>query len=177
MTATLARAEVVIQVDVGIGDAAHGCPAVDFPTLLGGSSPRLHAYLKEHSIAEKFHAMVELGGRNSRMKDFFDIHILSETFTFDFQDLASAIGSTFSRRRRPLPTVAPLGLTAEFSLDEMKRQQWAAFLRKARVRSAILPFEEVVASLSVFLMPAVIEAGAPTGRSARWESSMRKWVS
>ena len=78
--------------------------------------------------------------------------------------------------RGPLPTAAPLGLTAEFSADAMKRQQWSTSLKKARVRSPIPPFEEVVASLAHFLMPAVVEAGTPTGRSSRWEPTILKWV-
>jgi hypothetical protein len=58
----------------------------------------------------------------------------------------------------------------------MKRQQWAAFLKEARVRSVIPPFGEVVASLADFLMPAVVEAGAPTERSASWEPARREWM-
>ena len=35
--------------------------------------PILRAYTKETALAEKFEAMVTLGERNSRMKDYFDV--------------------------------------------------------------------------------------------------------
>lgn len=50
--------------------------------LLTNSPVRLHAYPVEASIAEKFHAMVNLDLQNSRMKDFYDIWILSRTLAF-----------------------------------------------------------------------------------------------
>ena len=177
MTATLAKAEVAIQIDVGIGDAAHDCPVVGFPTLLGGSSPQLRAYPKETPVAEKFHAMVELGGRNSRLKDFHDIYVLSGIFHFDMQRLARSIASTFQRRGREIPPEVPFGLTAQFTGDAMKRQQWTAFLRKSRVRAELPPFEEIVASLVQFLMPAVDESRNQTGRAAHWDPALRRWIS
>ena len=37
----------------------------------------------EAVVAEKLHAMVMLGERNSRYKDFYDLHVLAQTFRFD----------------------------------------------------------------------------------------------
>lgn len=49
-------------------------------------------------IAEKFQAMVALGRANSRMKDFYDIWILSKSFDFAGDRIACAIAATFARR-------------------------------------------------------------------------------
>jgi Nucleotidyl transferase AbiEii toxin, Type IV TA system len=49
---------------------------LDFPV------PHLRAYARETVIAEKFQAMVMLGHANTRMKDFYDIWVLSQTFEF-----------------------------------------------------------------------------------------------
>ncbi len=42
-------------------------------TDYGGMPVRLNAYPVETSVAEKFHAMVDLDMQNSRMKDFYAI--------------------------------------------------------------------------------------------------------
>ena len=41
------------------------------------------AYPREAVVAEKLEAMVVLGDRNSRIKDFFDLHHLASHFEFD----------------------------------------------------------------------------------------------
>lgn len=70
----LGPARIPIQIDIGFGDVVSSVIAqTDFPVLLDFPSPRLRMYPKETVIAEKLHAMVELGMTNSRMKDFFDL--------------------------------------------------------------------------------------------------------
>jgi hypothetical protein len=44
-------------------------------------APRLRAYQRETVVAEKFHAMVERGIANSRMKDYFDLWFFTESAT------------------------------------------------------------------------------------------------
>jgi hypothetical protein len=85
----------------------------------------------ETAIAEKLHAMVELGSKNSRMRDFFDARE-----RFDGAELARAIASTFSRRRTPVPAALPLALTVEFAAIEGKPAQWNAFARRLPAASA-----------------------------------------
>ena len=102
-TATLAGARIPLQIDIGFGDAVvPGPQQAEYPTLLDSSPPRLWVYPKETVVAEKFEAMVSLGIANSRMKDFYDLYVLSERFDFDGDLLARAIAATFARRRTAL---------------------------------------------------------------------------
>lgn len=48
--------------------------------------------------------MVLLGQATSRMKDFYDIWVLSRTFTFDPVRRSSAIQAIFERQSTVLPT-------------------------------------------------------------------------
>ncbi len=74
LRANVERARVRVQVDVGFGDAVDPPPQrVTYPSLLDAPPPVVMAYSREVVIAEKFHAMVDLGMDNSRMKDYFDI--------------------------------------------------------------------------------------------------------
>lgn len=45
----------------------------------------------ETSIAEKFQAVVKLGELNSRMKDFYDIWLLSRQHEFQSENLKGAL--------------------------------------------------------------------------------------
>ena len=60
-----------VNVDVGFGDQVTPKPSqVDFPALLDFPHPRIRAYPATTVVAEKFQAMVALGERNTRLKDF-----------------------------------------------------------------------------------------------------------
>ena len=69
----------------------------DFPTLLNSPAPRLLCYSRESAIAEKFESMIKLGKLNSRMKDFYDIWLLSQQFDFNGAGLTEAIHLTFEQ--------------------------------------------------------------------------------
>ena len=161
LTAFLENARIAVQVDIGFGDAAVPEPQeVDFPTLLGSfAAPHLLAYQKETTIAEKLHALVVLERSNSRMKDFFDVYVLSEEFTLT-QDRLSTVRDAFARRGTAIPAEVPDGLTQDFAGDIGKGTQWKAFL-KQNVTSprAALQLPEVIDALASFLLP-VLAAGA-----------------
>jgi hypothetical protein len=129
---SLDGAIIPLQVDIGFGDATLPEPQeADFPTLLPGlQAPRLMAYQKETTIAEKFHAIVNLGRENTRMKDFFDLYILSQEFSFDKGTLHQAILFTFQKRGTEMPTSIPDGLSQDFASDPDKITQWQSFLKQ-----------------------------------------------
>ncbi|MEO6277507.1 nucleotidyl transferase AbiEii/AbiGii toxin family protein [Roseateles sp.] len=129
-TAALAGARIPITVDVGFGDAVEpGVEDIDLPVLLDMPSPHLRAYPPETVIAEKFHAMVVLGRANTRMKDYYDVWMLTGAFEIDPERLHRAIVATFERRRTSIPLGTPDGLSDAFATDPGKQRQWDAFAR------------------------------------------------
>src|SRR5262249_44815107 len=83
MTAALERARIPLQVDVGYGDAVvPSAIDLDYPTLLGSSTPRIRAYPLETVVSEKVEAVVTLGMVNSRMKDYYDLWLIAASFEF-----------------------------------------------------------------------------------------------
>lgn len=144
--ARLGAARLKVQVDVGIGDAVTPAPQwIEYPGLLDLPRPRLLAYPRETMLAEKLHAMVLFGLRNSRMKDYFDVYALLREGKLEAAGLGSAIAATFERRRAALPDRTPAGLSEAFAGDAAKRAQWKAFLEKNRLKAPSL--EEVVAEI------------------------------
>lgn len=129
-TAKLAGARIPITVDVGFGDAVEpGVEDIDLPVLLDMPSPHLRAYPQETVIAEKLHAMVVLGMANSRMKDYYDVWMLTSASEPDPERLRRAIVATFARRGTPIPSLIPDGLSDDFTNDPGKLRQWVAFAR------------------------------------------------
>ena len=102
-----------------------------YPSLLGFPAPEVLAYPREAVIAEKLEAMIVFGDRNSRIKDFFDLHYLASRFEFDRATLAEAIRRTFERRRTPIPREAPIGLTPLYWQNPSRPAQIRAFARRA----------------------------------------------
>jgi hypothetical protein len=99
----LGNARVDVQIDVGTGDIITPTPVeIDYPTLLDLPAPHLKTYPKETVVAEKLEAMIQLGLRNSRMKDFFDLWLMARHFEFDGPTLAESIRRTCERRQTPV---------------------------------------------------------------------------
>ena len=104
MLALLERVRIKIQVDVGFGDTMVPAPEEGiFPPLLDLPAPLLRLYPRETVVAEKFHAVVELGAFNTRMKDFYDFWALARGFEFEGEVLGRALAFTFEKRGTTLP--------------------------------------------------------------------------
>lgn len=134
LRASMGAARLTVQVDIGIGDVVTPAPEwLEYPGLLDLPRPRLRAYPRETVIAEKLHAMEHLGLRNSRMKDYFDVHALLREGKIDEAQLAKAIAATFARRQTALPDEMPQGLGDGFASDPTKKAQWQQFLARNRL--------------------------------------------
>lgn len=130
--ATLARARIPMQIDIGFGDVIVPEPSeVQYPTLLEFPPPVLIGYPKETVVAEKLEAMTALGLLNSRIKDYYDLALLSRVFSFDGRLLVTAIRATFRHRGTAIEPNT-VGLSGAFSADPARSAQWRAFLRRSR---------------------------------------------
>ena len=165
----LDAARIYMQIDVGFGDVVYPAPEEsDLPVMLDFPAPRLLCYSRESSISEKFEAMVKLGMLNSRMKDFYDIWLLSRQFDFRGAELARAIGLTFERRGTELP----LEIEA-FSQPfvDAKQTQWTAFRNRLQQLHVPASFAEITASVEQFLSPVVAALSSGKRSPAYWAAS------
>lgn len=149
----LGNARVHLQIDIGFGDVIVPGPVkVTYPAILDFPAPELNGYTMESAIAEKFQAMVKLGVLNSRMKDFYDLWMLSRVFDFKGQTLAKAIEKTFENRNTPI-TIDPMVFDPSFANDGDKKAQWRGFIGKARLADVPEAFEEIVEAIREFIQP------------------------
>jgi predicted nucleotidyltransferase component of viral defense system len=150
--ATVDTAKIRIVIDIAFGDSVEpGLQEMDLPVLLDFPAPHLRVYARETVIAEKFQAMVMLGRANSRMKDLYDIWVLSWNFEFKDDKLSRAIAATFARRKTEIPKKPPDALTTDFAEDPTKATQWNSFIEDVAFQPGTLA--DIVKDLAVFLMP------------------------
>jgi len=162
---TLDNARVHMQIDVGFDDIVHPEPIeTEFPTILKSPIPRLLCYSRESVIAEKFEAMLKLGELNSRMKDFYDIWLLSRQFDFNGKELAEAIRLTLEHRGTEIPEDIT-AFTKEFV--DAKQVQWKAFYKRLAQEHVPDDFAVIVAGVEAFLEPIINGAKVPN----KWPAS------
>ncbi len=155
LRASLGKATVPLQVDIGFGDVVTPERVeADYPTLLDHPAPRIWTYPRETVVAEKFEAMLSLGAGNSRLKDFWDVAMLAELFAFDGDTLRTAIDETLRRRKTALTREIPDALRPTFYENAARIEQWQAFIRKGGAGlTGPTSFGEVGESVRVFLGP------------------------
>ncbi len=154
--AFLGKARIRVQVDIGVEPGVAVSPEeVAYPVLLSSlPAPRVPAYPRELTVAEKFEAMVRLGIRNSRMKDFHDVWALAGSFSFEGTALQGAIASCFGRRGTPLKAETPRVLTRPFYRIPELEDRWRHYLAAGAV--LVLPpgrFETIGERIVRFLSP------------------------
>lgn len=116
-------------------------------------APNLRAYPVYSVIAEKFHAVVVLGEANTRIKDYFDLHVLIEREQVEASVLVQAIRATFARRDTSLPEEMPPGLTKAFAENEEKDLQWRNFLSRNQLDEQGMGLSDLVTELRDFFAP------------------------
>lgn len=155
--AKLGNVVLNLQIDIGFGDAiTPEASEVEYPILLDLPAPKIRAYPQETVVAEKLQAMIALDIVTSRMKDFYDLWMMSRSFTFNGVVLTQAIMATFERRNTSIPKTEPTALRTSFAQDTNKQTQWKAFLTRNRFNE--ISFMKVIEDLRTFLLKPLLAA-------------------
>jgi len=164
----LGQTRIPMQVDIGFGDRiVPAAKEISFPTLLDMEPPVIRSYAVETIIAEKFEAALDLADLNSRMKDFFDIWILSQKYPFGGKSLQEAIIATCRRRKTSISSKAQI-FSREFANRYNKQIQWSAFLRKGPMGEVPEEFSIIMESIQDFLLPVTLETENENSFESEW---------
>lgn len=150
----LGKPQLVLQMDIGIGDAVTLEPElISYPTLLDYPEPKILVYRRETAIAEKFQAMVQLAKFNSRMKDYYDLWLLSQQFDFEPEVLGIALKATFERRETALPQTLDSLFTSD--LTEALESVWKRYHRSNQLGENVQDFRAVIQGIKAMIQPAL----------------------
>ena len=142
-----------LQIDIGFSDIITPAPVnLQFPSLLHElPKVEINAYSIETIIAEKFHAMIDLGTLNSRMKDFYDVYMLLKNNDINTENLKTAVLNTFKQRNSNFLKEHEI-FSISFYENAIRLKLWKSFLRKIKF-SGELEFPHVVISILEKLQP------------------------
>ena len=174
--ARIGRARYPVQVDIGFGDAVTPEPdELDYPTLLDFAAPRLRAYPRTTVVAEKFEAMVRFGLGSTRIKDFYDLIVLSRLFEFEGPVLADAIRATFDRRGTEIPSGVPPALSPEFAQKPEGARLWRQFIEDDAMIAKNVDLSTVLDELGGFVLPPAHAAASRDSFQLRWIPGRGGW--
>lgn len=180
LRAFIGKTEIPVQVDIGFGDHVYPSPGQrEFPVMLDDlPAPTILMYPPETVIAEKLEAAIRFGETNGRIKDFYDLWVISRTFRFDLATLAEAIRGTLARRGTDIPGAVPVALALEFADSPDRQKLWAGFLRRNPPSVPPPSFATLMVDLRRFLLPVLSVAMRPdsTG-TAQWNPDSGSWSS
>ena len=168
----LDRSRIPIGIDIGFGDIIFPkAIKIDFPVILDFEAPKINVYSLESSIAEKLESVVKNGFLNSRYKDIYDIYILSNNFSFVYNELQNAVFETFTNRKTPI-TSNSLDFIKEFVSDPIHQIRWKAFLKK---KKALIPIsmKDAITRMLSFVQP-LFEGSYST--TALWDPEKGSWT-
>ena len=144
-TAQLFSAILPMRIDFGFSDAIFPKPStVEYPVLLDFPKPRLKGYTPQTLIAEKFESIVRLGLANTRMKDFYDIWLVTQQFPLDQTELFTIIEKVLKRRDTDIEDI-PKAFTEAFYNNSSKVEKWRSFLKG--ISHEYIPLEKVIIDL------------------------------
>lgn len=118
--------------------------------LSGFMFPEICTYSLESTIAEKFDAIIQRLEMTSRMKDFYDIWYLANTFDFDGRKLQEAIYETLQNRGTVYEANSFSNIMA-FDKDRDMQRKWKEFIRRLKLPD--LEFSDVLRIMDSFLSP------------------------
>jgi hypothetical protein len=102
------------------------------------------------------------------MKDFYDLWMLAKSHEFDGHTLSEALRATFARRQTVIPEGVPLGLPEEFGVDQVKRVQWQAFVRKSGLAADGPKLVAILEAMRQFLLLPMEAAREGSPLALRW---------
>jgi len=99
LEATLERLRQAIKVDISTGDIiTPGAVQFSYPLMFEDRSISLWTYNIETLLAEKMETIMARGNANTRMRDFYDIHVISGQRKIDGEVLRIAFMATSKKR-------------------------------------------------------------------------------
>lgn len=168
--AHLGSVRIIMTLDVGFGDIViDGAKISEYKSLLNMDNPLIYIYPFETVIAEKFESIVKLNYQTSRMKDFYDIYFISQSYNFDIQKLRSSIQATFEKRSTDIST-AEVVFSDVFKTENKFAIQWKAFIKRGKLNFE-LSFQEIVEHIESFIRPVINSSE----QDLQWIPEERVW--
>ena len=148
---TMDKLKQTIKMDISTGDEiTPGAIEYKLPLIIEDRSIDLWAYNLETILAEKLETLMVRGEANTRMRDFYDIHVLiqQDIETVDRETLKAAFYAT-CKKRGSIELIGTIDdVINKIADDETMRQLWNNY-RKTNYYVGALEWEDVIGSARI----------------------------
>lgn len=129
--AALDKTRQTLKVDITTGDFVTPREIeYSFRLIFEDRSISIMAYNLETILAEKFETIITRGVTNTRMRDFYDIYILTATQTFDSDTFRAALEKTVAKRRTTEQMSDPKGAIETVAANAVMTNLWQRYQKK-----------------------------------------------
>lgn len=138
-----------LKIDISTGDAITPHEVrYSFKLMLEDRSIEIWAYNLETVLAEKLETLVSRATTNTRMRDFYDLHILSQLYGQHIvvADLRAALAATAKKRDTEKYLPDALTVCDEIEASLVMEKLWIAYQKKFSY-AADLPWHTVMVSI------------------------------
>jgi len=147
LEASLDRMRQAIKIDISTGDIiTPGAVEYSYNLMFEERAISLWTYNLETLLAEKLETIMARGTANTRMRDFYDIHVISNQESFDRDVLKKAFLATSDKRNTTIQIPDFRDILSTVESDETMKKQWESF-KEDSFFVGDLSWEEVMASV------------------------------
>ena len=141
------RMRQAIKIDISTGDIiTPGAVEYSYNLMFEERAISLWTYNLETLLAEKLETIMSRGTANTRMRDFYDIHVISNQESFDRDVLKKAFLATSDKRNTTIQIPDFRDILSTVESDETMKKQWESF-KEDSFFVGDLSWEEVMASV------------------------------
>ena len=175
ITGKIKKVRVPFFIDIGIGDVIIPKPEKrTIQTQLNGyAAPQVYTYSLESTVSEKFDAILQRLELTGRMKDFYDIYYLAQTFDFRGQRLQKAIKETL-RNRETEYNRESFNQILQLADNNDIQVRWRYFQKT--INQTGLSLSEVMRLIDGFLHPVFDSLVSGEVYAKKWDARLREWV-
>ena len=128
LDAVLDKTRQVLKVDITVGDFVTPREIeFRFQLMFEDRAINVMAYNMETVLAEKFETIITRGIANTRMRDFYDIYILTCTQQFDRSVFVAALENTTEKRDTVAQMRSPTTVIQSIASDPVMQEHWSRY--------------------------------------------------
>ena len=149
----LQNLKVNLEIDISTGDKITPRELkYKYPLIFNNKSILINTYNIETLVSEKIETILRRGIYNSRMKDFYDIHLFINKLLDDinYNNLMLAMKNTFEKRKSLSYLEDYKYILSDISKNERLLSLWNKYISKNKYAQGI-DFKDIVSSLEEFL--------------------------
>ena len=149
LKATLDNLRQAIKIDISTGDIiTPGAVEYSYKLMFEDRTISLWTYNLETLLAEKLETIMARGTANTRMRDFYDIQVISQQEQYDPMTVKKAFLATSNQRNTTDQILDFRNILDAIETDDIMRRQWENF-RKDSFFIGELTWDEVMESVKL----------------------------